>query len=79
MSTIDRGLAVPRRAVRWTSDHPFRTAGGIAAGVALGVAALSLDVGAGGLTTDAVAGFAFARPAYPAAVVVGLGLLLFAR
>jgi len=78
-----RLLSPPRRVVRWTSEHPLRTAGGVAALAASLVAALSTDAadGAASLTvlSTALADFAAAHPAYPVAVVVGLAVLLFAR
>ncbi|MFB6172338.1 MAG: hypothetical protein ABEJ23_07370 [Haloarculaceae archaeon] len=78
MRVIDRGLAVPRRLARWTSDHPFRTAGGVAAAAALGVLWLSLPPTALATPAGAVAAL-LARPAYLAAVLAGLGLLLVGR
>jgi hypothetical protein len=84
--SVQRSLLwLPRRVARWTSEHPFRAAGGVAAVAALLVSVLSLGATASdGVATLSVppaelAGFAAAHPAYAAAVVVGLGVLLFAR
>lgn len=86
MSPIERGLLwLPRRVAGWTSEHPLRAAGGVAALASLLVMALSVDVGgANGPATAsgapaAVAAFALAHPAYPVAALVGLAVLLFAR
>lgn len=73
-------------ALRWTSDHPLRTAGGIAAVLAASVvlSSLGVTVGAGGVElppamVDRFVAFARDHPAYPAAVVVGTSALLFWR
>ena len=86
MSVIERGLLwLPRRVVGWTSEHPLRAAGGVAALASLLVMALSIDAGGASgtatasVTPAAMTAFALAHPAYPAAAVVGLAVLLFAR
>lgn len=79
MRVINRGFALPRRIVRWASDNPLRTAGGIAAVLALLVMGLSLDATGSGMTVAAVVKLARTRPAYPAVVVAGVGVLLFWR
>jgi len=57
-----------------TSRYPFRIAGGLAA---LG-GSVATYLGVGGTATPAELGsFVGAHPAYPAAVVVGIGALLF--
>jgi hypothetical protein len=73
-------------ALRWTSDHPLRTAGGVGALLAAAVvlSSLGVTVGPGGveaasLTADRLLRFSRRHPAYPAAVVVGLAALLFWR
>ena len=73
-------------ALRWTSDHPVRTAAGVGSLVAAAVVLFSLGVTLGpdgvdtaSLTTDRLLRFSRHHPAYPAAVVVGLGALLFWR
>jgi hypothetical protein len=72
--------------LRWVSDHPLRTAAGVASLLAAGVVLSSLGVTVGPtgvelapLTTDRLLRFSLERPAYPVAVVVGLGVLLFWR
>jgi hypothetical protein len=73
-------------ALRWTADHPIRTAGGIAALLAASVvlSSLGVTVGAGGVEfppamVDRFVAFSWDHPAYPTAVVIGLGALLFRR
>jgi hypothetical protein len=73
-------------ALRWTSDHPLRTAGGVGALLAAAVVLSSLGVTVGpdgveaaSLTADRLLRFSRRHPAYPAAVVVGLAALLFWR
>ena len=72
--------------LRWTSDHPLRTAGGVTAVLAASVVLFSLGVtvGPGGFelppaALDRFVAFSREHPAYPAAVAVGLGTLLFRR
>jgi hypothetical protein len=73
-------------ALRWTSDHPIRTAAGVGSLLAAWVvlASLGVTVGPGGVETppalaDRLLRFSLDHPAYPAAVLVGLGTLLFWR
>jgi hypothetical protein len=73
-------------AFRWISDHPLRTAGGVASTLAAAVvlSSLGVTVGPGGVdippaTADRLLWFSRHHPAYPAAFVVGLGALLFRR
>ena len=73
-------------ALRWTSDHPLRTAGGIAALLAASVVLFSLGVAVGPsgvilppAMVDRFVAFSRDHPAYPTAVAVGLGVLLFRR
>jgi hypothetical protein len=71
-------MGVASRPVEWVGSavgkYPFRAAGGLAAlaGTAVTYAAL----GANATLTDLVA-FVAAHPAYPAAAVFGLVVLLF--
>jgi energy-converting hydrogenase Eha subunit B len=68
------------------SEHPLRAAGGVFAVAAavvtwLGVraSAASQSAGdAGTVTFATVADYAAAHPAYPAAILIGLGVLFFA-
>jgi hypothetical protein len=73
-------------ALRWVSEHPLRTAAGVGALLAAWVvlASLGVDVGPAGVelppaTADRLLRFSRHHPAYPVAVVVGLGALLFWR
>jgi hypothetical protein len=87
MGLIARALLVLLGPVlRWASDHPLRTAAGVGALLAASVvlSSLGVTVGPGGvggasLTVDRLLLFSRHHPAYPAAVVVGLGALLFWR
>ena len=72
--------------LRWTADHPLRTAGGIAALLATSVvlSSLGVTVGPAGIEVpsamaDRLVRFTRHHPAYPTAVVVGLGALLLWR
>ena len=82
------------RLVGAVSDHPLRAAGGVAAAAGAVVTVLGAqaqtraqagaDAGTGattggGVTATAAVEFSLAHPAYPAAVVVGLAVLLLAR
>jgi energy-converting hydrogenase Eha subunit B len=68
------------------SEHPLRAAGGIFAIAAaivtwLGVSASATGQSAGAagtVTVATVVDYAAAHPAYPAAILVGLGVLLLA-
>lgn len=83
MGYIARTLSWPLRAVAtWTGEYPFRAVGLV---VALGgILATLVTVGAltptglvaDALTAAALTAFATSHPAYPAAVVVGVGLLV---
>jgi len=90
MSAVDAALWLPRRLARWTSDHPFRTAGAVAAVLATlvtlvgsGVVGGSENALSGGTTpvlaVDAVLAFAVAHPVYPLTAVLGIGLVLLRR
>lgn len=79
-------LVVAGPALGWVSDHPLRTAAGVGSLLAAAVVLSSLGVtlGPGGveyasLTLDRLLRFSLEHPAYPVAVVVGLGTLLFWR
>lgn len=83
MTYLTRTLSWPLRTLAgWTGDHPFRAAGLLAALAGLlatlfAVGALTLTgLVADALTTDALVAFAMSHPAYPAAVLVGTGLLI---
>ena len=72
--------------VRWMSDHPLRTAAGVGSLLAAAVVLSSLGVTLGPagvdlapVTVDRLLRVSQERPAYPVAVVLGLGLLLFWR
>jgi hypothetical protein len=69
------------------SDHPLRAAGGVFAVAAavvtwLGVNASAAKQSAGAadatVTLTTVVDYAAAHPAYPAAILIGLGVLFFA-
>ncbi|MEF8842664.1 MAG: hypothetical protein V5A62_13740 [Haloarculaceae archaeon] len=87
MGLVARALFVlAGPALRWISDHPLRTAAGVGALLAAGVvlSSLGVTVGPAGVelppaTADRFVAFARYHPAYPAAVAVGLGMLLFWR
>ena len=78
-------LRGPRRLALWAGANPVRTAGGLGALLAGGVILASLSPGVGvapdltGVTLERLWRFSQSHPAYPAAVVVGLGSLLFMR
>jgi hypothetical protein len=78
-------LWAPRRLALWVGSNPLRAAGGLGALVAGWVILASLSPGLGptadlaGVTGERLWRFARARPAYPAAVLVGLGSLLLLR
>jgi len=78
-------LWVPRRLALWVGANPLRAAGGLGALVAAWVILASLSPGFGlaadfaGVTGERFWRFARAHPAYPAAVLVGLGSLLLLR
>ena len=78
-------LAGPRRVARWVGANPLRTAGAAGALLAAWVVLASLvpgpgvDAGLSTVTADRAVRFALAHPAYPAAVVVGLGTLLLTQ
>ena len=78
-------LWAPRRLALWVGANPLRAAGGLGALVAGWVILGSLSPGLGatadfaGVTGERLWRFARARPAYPAAVLVGLGSLLLLR
>ena len=79
-------LVLTGPALRWTSDYPFRTAACAGALLAAWVtlASLGVTVGPGGVDlppamVDRLLRFSRHHPAYPAAVFVGLGALLFRR
>ncbi|MFC7229407.1 hypothetical protein N0B31_18550 [Salinirubellus salinus] len=79
MSLLSRlGLKVFGGPLRWVSRHPLRTSGAVAALLAAWVVVASLGVGPGSeVTPDRVLQFSLARPAYPAAFVVGLTTLFW--
>jgi hypothetical protein len=87
MGLVARALFVLAGPVlRWSSDHPLRTAAGVGALLAAGVVLSSLGVAVGPAgvefppaTADRLLRFSRHHPAYPAAVVVGVGALLFWR
>jgi hypothetical protein len=79
-------LVLAGPALRWISDHPVRTAAGVGALLAASVVLSSLGVAVGPAGVDLPPGildrlvrFSRQHPAYPAAVAVGLGALLFRR
>jgi len=84
MGPVARGLfVIAGPALRWTADHPVRTAAGVGSLLAAWVvlASLGVTVGPGGVEAppalaDRLLRFSRHHPAYPAAVVVGAGVLL---
>ena len=78
-------LWAPRRLALWVGSNPLRAAGGLGALVAAWVILASLSPGLGpaadpaDVTVERFWRFARAHPAYPAAVLVGLGSLLLLR
>jgi hypothetical protein len=78
------GAVVVSPVVGWSAAHPIRTAGLVAALASGWVVAASLGLvppGPTGVTVTPTRVFEVVveRPAYPVAVLVGLGTFLFAR